>query len=73
VPVGAASTISWFSECRIWSRTDVQQTRVITLVMNTVLPESAVDSGCLVISYLESVPMAHYVDKAIVPGYRGPG
>ena len=38
-PTGAASTISWFSECRIWSRTDVQQTRVIALVMNTVLPE----------------------------------
>ncbi len=38
---GAASTISWFSECRIWIRTDVQQTRVIALVMITVRPESA--------------------------------
>jgi len=29
-----------------------------------------VDSGCLVISYLESVPRSHYGDKAVVSGYN---
>jgi len=33
VPAGAASTISWLCECRIWSRTDVQQTPVIVLMV----------------------------------------
>ena len=35
--------------------------------------QGLVDSCLLGNSYLESVPRSHYGDKAVVPGYRGPG